>query len=136
MALPVCYEKERYSVKQESLFLEVPNAVENRLTLNARWMMLVSETLPTMARSHNWPISLDHCFMRVCLDTALGAPWHTVIDRPAIKHLSDEQLLAAISVAQSLVQTPATLLALNDQSIRWRKRHLAVNCNSPIEKIS
>ena len=104
---------------QDSLFLEEP-ALMNRLKLNALWMMLVRETLPALARKHEWPISLDHCFMRVCLDNALGAPWPTIINRPAIKHLSDEQLLAAISVAQSLVQTPVTLHALNDQSIRWR----------------
>ncbi len=58
--------------------------------------------------------------MRVCLDTALGAPWHTVVHRPAIKHISDGQLIAAISVARSLVEAPQTLRLLNSQSIRWR----------------
>jgi hypothetical protein len=58
--------------------------------------------------------------MRVCLDTALGAPWPTVVNRPAVRHLTDKQLLAAISVAQSLLKTPAILHELNQQSIQWR----------------
>jgi hypothetical protein len=108
-------------MNQESLFLDVPSVTTRRATLNKQWVSLVNVTLPAMAKAHRWPISLNHCFMRVCLDTALGARWHTVICRPAIKHLSDEQLIAAISVAQSLAQAPDTLAQLNLQSIRWRK---------------
>jgi hypothetical protein len=106
---------------QQMLFSIDSTALEIRLTMNMQWLQLVGETLPAMANKHDWPISLDHCFMRVCLDTALGAPWHTVVRRPAIKYLSDEQLLAAISTAKGLVQKPETLDALNKQSIKWRQ---------------
>jgi hypothetical protein len=106
---------------QQLLFSIDSTGLEMRLMMNRQWLKLVGETLPAMAMKHDWPISLDHCFMRVCLDTALGAPWHTVVRRPAIKYLSDEQLLAAISIAKGLVQKPETLDALNRQSIEWRQ---------------
>lgn len=59
--------------------------------------------------------------MRVCLDAAIGAPWHLHVKRPAIRHLSAMQLAAAIAVAEDLVLAPGTLDALNRQSILWRK---------------
>jgi hypothetical protein len=111
----------------QALLIERPKEVEQRLALNATWLALVKETLPNLAKDHQWPISLDHCFMRVCLDTALGAPWHTVVKRPAIKHLSDDQIAKAICVAQSLVASPALLQELNQNSIR-RRRLLQPRC--------
>jgi hypothetical protein len=92
-----------------------------RATLVAQWNALVRKALPSMAAQHRWPISQDHCFMRVCLDTAVGAPWHRVVKRPAIRNLSDDQLVAAIAIAEGLMLAPETLDALNRQSILWRK---------------
>lgn len=89
--------------------------------LVAQWTGLVRHTLPNMAARCGWPISHDHCFMRVCLDAALGAPWHALVRRPAIRHLTDAQLSAAIAVAEGLLQAPEALHALNRQSIIWRQ---------------
>ncbi len=63
--------------------------------------------------------------MRVCLDTALGAPWHLIVRRPAIRHLTSEQLAAAITVAEGVAHASETLEALNRQSIGWRKHAAA-----------
>lgn len=93
-----------------------------RAMLVERWMKLTQDVLPAMAARCGWPISQDHCFMRVCLDTAVGAPWHTIVKRPAIRYLSLERLVAAIAVAEALVSAPEKLAALNAQSIRWRRR--------------
>jgi hypothetical protein len=103
------------------LLIDTPKELAYRLALNARWLTLVKETLPAMAKEHRWPISRDHCFMRVCLDTALGSPWHAVVKRPAIKHLSDHQIKSAICVAQSVVNSPELLYLLNENSLRSRK---------------
>jgi hypothetical protein len=105
----------------QALLIESSNELERRLALNATWLTLVKETLPNMAKANEWPISLDHCFMRVCLDTAIGAPWHTVVKRPAIRNLSDDQICEAICVAQSLVASPTLLFELNQNSIRGRR---------------
>lgn len=92
-----------------------------RTKLVKRWKELTGITLPRMAKANDWPISLDHCFMRVCLDTALAGPWHLAVKRPAIKHLTDEQLRAATAVAERVVAHPQMLNVLNTQSIAWRK---------------
>ena len=92
-----------------------------REQLVARWLGLTRATLPGLADTARWPIRFDHCFMRVCLDHAIGQPWHERVRRPAIRHLTDEQLRAAIAVAERIAADPAALPGLNAQSIAWRK---------------
>ena len=93
----------------------------SRTELLARWHHATRVLLPATAKAAgNWPIQADHCFMRVCLDTALGARWDTLIARPAIRHLTDAQLQAAIAQAQAIMDNPALLLALNQQSLMLR----------------
>ncbi len=93
--------------------------------LVARWLDLTRRVLPAMASNMAsgaaWPIRLDHCFMRVCLDHAIGQPWHERVARPAIRHLTDEQLHAAIAIAERIAADPLALDALNTQSIAWRR---------------
>ena len=96
---------------------------DERAALVGQWLILMRDVMPGMAAACRWPISNDHCFMRVCLDAVMGVPWHTVVKRPAIRHLTSEQLRAAIAVAEAIVREPATLGAFNRQSIRWRQKH-------------
>ena len=93
-----------------------------RASLEARWLALMRDVLPKMAKRCGWPISRDHCFMRVCLDISLGRPWTTVVKPPAIRHMTNEQLIAAIAVAEAVVHAPETLHALNRRSISERRR--------------
>jgi hypothetical protein len=92
----------------------------DREALLARWLELTRQVLPGMAVVERWPIRLDHCFMRVCLDTALGRPWHELVRRPAVRHLSAEQLARAVAVAESVRCQPARLPGLNQESLRRR----------------
>ena len=92
-----------------------------RERLVARWLDLTWNVLPGMAAAHRWPIRLDHCFMRVCLDNALRRPWHEVVRRPAIHHLELAQLRAATAVAEGIIADPARLPALNRASLDWRR---------------
>lgn len=92
-----------------------------REQLVAHWLDLTRTTLPGMAAAHRWPIRFDHCFMRVCLDNALGRPWHEAVRRPAIRHLEPDQLRAAIRIAEGIAADPATLPALNAASLAWRR---------------
>ena len=87
-----------------------------------RWLGLTRTVLPGMAAERRWPIRLDHCFMRVCLDAALGVRWDTVVRRPAIRHLSDAQLRRAVAQAEAIVAEPGLLLRLNADSLRLRGR--------------
>ena len=95
-------------------------AVPARVALIERWLLLTNETLPRMAEQQRWPVNQNHCFMRICLDTSVSAPWHTVVQRPALRHMSDDQLRDAVAVAEKIVETPALLFELNARSISWR----------------
>lgn len=95
-------------------------SVTVREQLLARWLDLTRRVLPDMAPGAGWPIRFDHCFMRVCLDHAIGRPWHEQIGRPAIRHLTDQQLKVAIAVAELIAAEPARLPPLNRQSLAWR----------------
>ena len=92
-----------------------------REQLAARWLDLTHRVLPGMAGAEGWPIRLDHCFMRVCLDHALGQPWHQRVRRPAIRHLSDNEMRRAIAIAERVTADPAVLPGLNAQSLAWRR---------------
>ncbi len=92
-----------------------------REQLTARWLDLTRRLLPGMAQTEGWPIRLDHCFMRVCLDHAMGQPWHERVRRPAIRHLSDDELLRAIAIAERIAGDPGALPGLNARSVAWRR---------------
>ena len=89
--------------------------------LVAHWLNLTRTTLPGMADAARWPIRFDHCFMRVCLDHAIGQPWHERVRRPAVRHLTDAQLRDAIAIAERIAADPSVLLGLNEQSLAWRR---------------
>ena len=95
-----------------------PDAI--RTALLVRWLELTREVLPSMADRWEWPVRLDHCFMRICLDAALGQRWDRVVRRPAIHHLTNAQLAAAVSTAEGIVLDPASLPGLNQASLRAR----------------
>jgi hypothetical protein len=97
----------------------------DRTGLVARWLELTRVTLPGLASRHGWPIALDHCFMRVCLDNSLGRPWREAVRAPAIRHLTAAQLRAAIAIAERIVAEPGLLDGLNRQSLRVRGHRAA-----------
>ena len=99
---------------------ERPVASQDRARMVASWLELTRRVLPGMAAAERWPIRLDHCFMRVCLDAAIGRPWHEAVPRPAVRHLSDAQLARAIAVAEQVRDHPDRLAALNRDSLRAR----------------
>ncbi len=93
---------------------------QSRSELERRWLDLTRVILPGLAGAARWPIRLDHCFMRVCLDAAFGGPWHEHVRRPAIRSMSDTELSRAIGIAEGIVERPATLAELNQKSLMWR----------------
>jgi hypothetical protein len=91
--------------------------------LRERYRALVDEQLPAAAQlAGTWPIHQDHCFARVVLDTIFRDEWYDHVDgRPAYEHLRDDELEAAIRVAEQMLERGAALVAaLNEQSLRWR----------------
>ena len=87
----------------------------------AHWKYLTEFALPQRAMEEHWPLRLDHCFKRVCLDYAFGGEWYRFIAKPAERHLHGEALLRAIQCALDILQQGKPLLeARNRQSLAYR----------------
>ena len=86
------------------------------------YMHLTKTVLPSMARSgeRDWPVREDHCFQRIVLDTICGGVWYDHLDRPAYKHLTNDQAQRAVELCQDIADERADLKQLNQQSLVWR----------------
>jgi hypothetical protein len=96
--------------------------LEDRGEVEDYYMRLTSDMLPGMADPETWPITDDHCFMRVCLDNAFGDVWYGYVDdRPAYKSIEDSKLVKATSVAMHMYDySPHAVRRLNERSLYWR----------------
>lgn len=95
----------------------------DRYDLQQRYLDLMRVELPAAARTHGWPIRDDHCFMRVVLDALFEGCWYDHLDRRlrAYKQLDDEQLRAAVALAERMLDEGEPLVTkLNAQSLAWR----------------
>jgi hypothetical protein len=94
-----------------------------RQALEARWLALTREILPSLAAERAWPVSADHCFQRILLDHACGGRWYDhVTGRPAYRAVHDAVLARAVALAEEVLAGRADLHALNRQSLAWRRR--------------
>ena len=74
------------------------------------YMHLTKTVLPSMARSGecDWPVREDHCFQRIILDTICGGVWYDHLQRPADKHLTNNQPQRAVELCQDIVEGKPT----------------------------
>ena len=97
-------------------------------SLQETWIELYSKTLPSLARARDvaqpaWPVTLDHCFARIILDNTVGEgqeQWDKRLKRPAVRNMSQEQLLKAIILAERIRDSKEDLVALDLQSLEAR----------------
>ena len=96
-------------------------------SLIGTYMHLTKEVLPSMARSNRqgWPVSEDHCFQRITLDTICGCVWYEHLDRPAYKHLTKDQAQRAVELCRDIIEGRSDLQQLNEQSLIWRGKRQA-----------
>ncbi|MGI4828440.1 MAG: hypothetical protein ACRYFU_09665 [Janthinobacterium lividum] len=87
----------------------------------ARWKHLTEQVLPALAQDGRWPIRLDHCFKRICLDYAFQDVWYKHLRRPAERHLEGEPLVRALACAEQIVHQGEGFLRMrNRESLRYR----------------
>ena len=87
----------------------------------AHFKHLTETALPALARELGWPIRLDHCFKRICLDAAFHDVWYHHLPRPAERHLDGEPLARAIACAEAIAaEGLPTLTVRNAESLRFR----------------
>ena len=100
----------------------MPDHLPSRIDQIAHFKHLTEVTLPALAREHRWPIRLDHCFKRICLDAALRRRLRTThLPRPAERHLEGEPLARAVLCAESIAAEGLPTLTLrNAESLHFR----------------
>jgi len=95
-----------------------------RELLLSRYRTLVLAELPQRALREGWVVTADHCFGRIVLDHAVGRCWYDVLDRrrsPAFAQLADDELRAAVALAERMVAEGDPLVReLDAQSLAWR----------------
>ena len=89
--------------------------------LRQQWRDLVERILPAAAASRGWPIHHDHCFARVLLDNAVGAPWRTRIAAPAWRNAQLETLAAAIALGEDALAGERSMAAMDTRSRALRR---------------
>ena len=91
-------------------------------TLVEEYLNLTRDVLPGLASRAgcDWPIREDHCFPRVVLDTICGGVWYAYLERPAFKHLTQDQAQRAVDLCHRIVDGRIDLHQLNNQSLVWR----------------
>ena len=93
------------------------------------YIHLTKEVLPSLAKkkSPDWPVHEDHCFQRIVLDTICRGVWYEHLERPAYKHLTDEQAKLAVDLCTDIINGEANLNQLNQQSLSWRGKLKSTN---------
>lgn len=105
--------------------------------LRQDWRTLYSTTLPSLARAKDpaqpkWPVTLDHCFARIILDNTIGkgagnkgedVQWDQVLQKPAIKHMSEAQLRIAIKLGQQIQHGEVDVVELDRRSLEARRKN-------------
>ena len=94
----------------------------------ARYVHMTRKVMPKLAlgEKRHWPVQNDHCFQRIVLDTVCEGVWYDHIARPAYKHLSQTQALAAVQLCEQIIADQIDLSVLNQKSLAWRgKQRLA-----------
>lgn len=95
--------------------------------LRQEYLQLVNIELPSIAIAKSFPVHLNHCFCRICLDNLFGGCWYNFLVKgrtPAYKQLSLDQLQQIIYIAQSIIDKDLKHInSLNNKSLAWRKEN-------------
>ena len=96
-------------------------AEAERVTLKTELDGLVAQLVASAAP--DWPVSANHCFLRIAYDNAVEARWDTVVARPAWRHLPLDTLAAAVVILDRIrTEGRPTLVRLNAASLGHRRR--------------
>ncbi|MGF1498256.1 MAG: hypothetical protein ACFB8W_15750 [Elainellaceae cyanobacterium] len=90
------------------------------MSLTEQYLDLVNHQLPEAARGGGYPVRFNHCFARIILDNICGCEWYRVIEKPAYKHMTDEQLEQAIALGREFLADPQACAAANQVSLQYR----------------
>lgn len=83
---------------------------------------MANEEFPQAARSGDYPVRFNHCFLRIVYDNLFDAPWREILPkgRPAVEQLDRHQLRRAIEIGRDVIDDPAACRRLNARSLALR----------------
>ena len=107
---------------QSKLEKAMSTTTPDKEELKDRLRQLANVEFPAAAKAGKYPIIFNHCFLRVVYDHILQDKWQRVLTngKPAIHQLTREQLIAAISVGERLVEDVEATRRLNLESLGYR----------------
>jgi len=73
------------------------------------------------SKDSSYPVSADHCFLRIAYDALFPGPWDQYIDKPAWKHLSFSQTEIVQQLLNEMIHDPAACRRLNAESLKKRR---------------
>ena len=106
------------------IVMKKPHIDQDRYDLQTRYLDLTQVVLPSLGRTRGWPVTEDHCFMRIVLDHVFGDRWYNHLDRRlrAYKQLNNTKLAQAVSIAEKMSHADnETIEKMNAQSLAWRE---------------
>ena len=91
-----------------------------------QYLHLTNQVMPEVAREQYWPVRLNHCFQRIILDILFQDCWYHHLNRtsriPAYRQLTNNQLAQALTIARQMIDSPAIVRQLNQQSLAYRNK--------------
>lgn len=90
--------------------------------LTDQYLDLVNHQLPKAAAQGDYPVRFNHCFARIILDNICGQIWYQVIDKPAYRHLTADQLKRAIALGKAFLADPQACHIANQKSLQYRSK--------------
>ena len=72
------------------------------------------------SKDSSYPVSADHCFLRIAYDALFPGPWDQYIGKPAWKHLSQTQIKTVQELLSKMLEDPAICRKLNIESLKKR----------------
>lgn len=81
-----------------------------------------NEVFPRLAEKYNWSVQFNHCFRRIVYDTLFQDKWSNHIEGPVINNMTDIQVNDCLTICRSIVWKPDSIIELNNQSLKYRKR--------------
>lgn len=84
------------------------------------YVRLTEVLLPKVAHERRYPVWLDHCFKRICLDNAVQGPWREHVQAPFVTNADPLQMMTARGIAFAIFHGVANVHELNRRSLLWR----------------
>jgi hypothetical protein len=94
----------------------------SRALLASRIEKLAKRVLPAVAKTMRYPVTEDHCFLRIAYDQAVQGMWYDHVESPFGANATKEQMQRALDTLREMVESATAAHRFNRQSLAWRDK--------------